>query len=472
MKPVRPILGLAAVVLLGAAGGRLGRGPGDQFDHAKHAAYFPGCEGCHAGVLDSMKPIFPPAEVCTDCHDGTVKKRVEFTPPAPGIWNLRFTHARHLEEAGKKLPADSMPYCTACHTPAGGTWMEVRPPIPQQCFQCHGIRTAHFSAPDTACGICHYTLAQATELTTERIAHFDKPASHEDSLFPTAKGHGEAAKRSIESCAVCHARDFCAQCHVNAPEVKPIQALSPDPRSLALKAEVKAPASHSDARFLAIHNVAARRDISRCAFCHTQESCVTCHRAQPGVAAGLPVAGPGRAIGVQIQRKKPASHAADWAEHHAQVASASPKACTACHTRDECLQCHRPSAGATGTYHPAGWLTRHPAAAFTRQTDCSQCHNTGAFCTSCHKQAGLVSQGPLGPGGYHDSNHNFALNHGLAARQNLESCVACHSERDCLTCHSAQGARRFDPHGPGFDPNLLKQRNPQTCEACHGPNIP
>ena len=66
----------------------------------------------------------------------------------------------------------------------------------------------------------------------------------------------------------------------------------------------------------------------------------------------------------------------------------------------------------------------------------------------------------------------FGLNHGTAARQNIETCVACHSERDCLVCHSAQAGRRFDPHGPGFDADRLRKKNPQTCAACHGSNIP
>jgi hypothetical protein len=86
--------------------------------------------------------------------------------------------------------------------------------------------------------------------------------------------------------------------------------------------------------------------------------------------------------------------------------------------------------------------------------------------------AGLVSSGRLRGTGYHDAKQGFLLNHGQAARQSLESCVSCHAERDCLTCHSAQGARRFNPHGPGFDPGTLKRKSPSMCTACHGTNIP
>ncbi|MCA9768685.1 MAG: hypothetical protein KC485_07710, partial [Gemmatimonadetes bacterium] len=64
------------------------------------------------------------------------------------------------------------------------------------------------------------------------------------------------------------------------------------------------------------------------------------------------------------------------------------------------------------------------------------------------------------------------VGHGQAARQSLESCVSCHVERDCTVCHSAQGGRRFNPHGPGFDAERLRRRNPEMCIACHGRAIP
>jgi hypothetical protein len=76
--------------------------------------------------------------------------------------------------------------------------------------------------------------------------------------------------------------------------------------------------------------------------------------------------------------------------------------------------------------------------------------------------------------GYHDAKRGFLLGHGPAARQSLESCVSCHAERDCMTCHATavQGGRNFNPHGPGFDAERLRKRNPQMCSACHGAAIP
>jgi hypothetical protein len=140
--------------------------------------------------------------------------------------------------------------------------------------------------------------------------------------------------------------------------------------------------------------------------------------------------------------------------------------------RTQCLDCHRPNpADASPGYHPPGFLSRHPAAAYSRETSCSDCHNTGQFCSECHVKAGLSARGELN-GGYHDAKQFFLLGHGQAARQNLESCVGCHAERDCLACHSALTGRRFNPHGPGFDPSTLRRKNSQVCTACHGASIP
>jgi hypothetical protein len=467
IQRVRPfVLALAALLAPHAVWGQQQAG----FDHEEHRKVFPECQGCHAGVVDAGRAVFPASAVCTSCHDGTTEKRVAWAGPPTRTSNLRFDHAEHFRKSGARLPGDSALACSECHIPAGAEWLTVRRTISGQCLQCHGIRTAHVSAPDTACGTCHLVLAHASALPESRVAAFPRPLSHQAAEFRAAKGHGDLAKRGDQSCAVCHARDFCVQCHVNAPEVPAIQALAPDPRALALRAQLSVPESHRKSGFLGRHGSRARQDPARCAFCHTQASCAACHRDRPTVIASLPVAGPGRGSGAQVVRRKPSWHDTDFLDRHAATASARPSRCAACHVRAECLDCHRPAA-AGGNYHPPGFLTRHPASAFNRQTECAQCHHQGAFCATCHKQSGLVATGNL-QGGYHDANPAFTLNHGTAARQNIESCVACHAERDCLTCHSARQGRRFNPHGPGFDAERLRRRNPQTCSACHGRDTP
>jgi hypothetical protein len=469
---------LVLVALSVAAGGwAVQHALQDEFDHWQHRALFPTCTGCHAGAADSSRSLWPQPSDCKTCHDGAVEKTVEWAPPgAPRASNLRFTHQDHAGALAHSSGADSTLRCSACHNSRGADPMQVRSAVVENCLECHGIRTAHLSAPDTACVMCHVPLVQAVRLTEERVKGFPAPDSHREPGFAST-GHGKLARAGgasvAASCATCHARDYCTQCHVNAPEVQAIQALSPDPRSLAIEAKLEAPEDHADPNFLRQHGGQARKESGRCAVCHTQQSCVACHVGSPASVQAIPIAGPGRGPGATIHRERPISHGQDFTKTHAEPASARPQTCSGCHARAECLSCHRPDAAeASPGFHPAGFLTTHPSAAYSRESSCSECHNQGQFCTNCHVNAGLVSPGRLRGTGYHDAKQSFLLNHGQAARQSLETCVSCHSERDCLTCHSAVGGRRFDPHGPGFDAATLKRKNPSMCTACHGLNTP
>ena len=469
---------LVALVVAAGSAGAAARHLQDRFDHMEHRTLFPSCLSCHEGAQTADAPLWPTAEGCASCHDGTVEERVDWQPPkGPPRTNLRFTHGEHAQEV-LEAHRDSTLDCGDCHREGDAPRMQVRLAIAENCLDCHGVRESHFEAPDTACATCHVPLVRAVRLTAADVGEFSVPESHRDPDFMTE--HGEQAQRGVPrgqvaaSCATCHARDFCAECHVNAPEMPVIQALGPDPRSLARRPELKAPPSHQDPEFLEKHGGQARRRPQSCASCHTQESCLECHAPTPGVAEAMPVAGPGRGRGAVIERQRPASHGADFSENHGPVASARPQNCAACHARTECYSCHVPNAGdAPPGYHPAGFLTQHPAAAYARETDCSSCHNTRQFCTSCHANAGFGTGGRLRPG-YHDAKRNFLLGHGQAARQELESCISCHTEQECMQCHAsaAVGGRNFNPHGPGFDPGALRRRNPQMCTACHGAAIP
>lgn len=355
--------------------------------------------------------------------------------------------------------------------------MQVSLAVNRSCLACHGITTPHLSAPDSACAACHLPLARAVRLTRADVSGFREPPSHRESAF-RGSGHGTlaTAQRSqgqpvAASCATCHARDFCLQCHVDAPETPAIQALPPDKRSLAIGAALEAPPSHREPGFAELHGRNIRAGTT-CAACHTRESCLTCHAGSaPRPVQRLAKAGAGRAVGAMIRRRRPPTHGADFTDAHAPFARAAARSCVTCHARTECLSCHIPSSGQSRGYHPANFLTRHPAAAYARATSCADCHNTASFCASCHAQLGLRSTGPL-RAGYHDASPGFLFGHGKAARQELETCVSCHAERDCLTCHATAGGRRFNPHGPGFDAERLKRKNPEMCTTCHGAAIP
>ncbi len=479
-RGVRAVAVLLSALSMIAWGVHLKQAPTTTFDHAKHAKLFVSCQLCHAGITTPGAAVFPAAATCQSCHNGTVVKAITWQPRGgPRVSNLKFNHAQHT--AARTARGDTASRCADCHAPQGAGWMQVRAPVAPQCVSCHTQgRGDHLALPDTACATCHLTLANATLLSREQIAKFPTPVSHSAANFMSAAGHGALATRSAngshvsQSCATCHAREYCASCHVNAPETASIQALAPDARSTVLPHVLKAPASHAAANFETKHGSLAGADGRSCRTCHTQESCLTCHRsAAPAVVRMLAAAGPGRATGAVTIAREPSSHGPTWKTQHGPIAATTVRSCASCHQRQECLTCHVPNTAKTGSYHPASYLTRHPADAYSRASSCADCHNTGEFCQTCHTMSGLTSKRTLlGAAGYHDNNRQFFFGHGQAARQGLESCVSCHVERDCLTCHSVVRGRSFNPHGPGFDPERMLKKNPQLCIACHGTAIP
>lgn len=484
------LLAASMALAMALVGSTLFAAPGatqarSRFPHERHARVFPLCTTCHAGVVEAGRTMFPEPTACASCHDGTVERRVQWQPrPGPRPGNRRFTHEAHSRAAAAKNPAYAtlIENCAACHVERGAPRMAVRNAVVGQCIDCHGYDAPHFDLPSEACATCHVRLTDAPSLTREEIARFPKPSWHDAPDFVLG-GHGKLAKASggssgrgaiAASCATCHAQNLCLTCHVNAPESPVIRALALDDRSPAYTRSQPVPPSHAARAFLRTHGREAQRASATCAVCHTQESCSTCHLGStPRAIAALAAAGPGRATGAVITRTPPPTHTAVFRDRHASEANARPTTCETCHVRTTCFECHRPEAAREATYHPSGFLTRHPSSAYTREANCSDCHNPSQFCQSCHQQSGLVSRSRIGPRGYHDTFRGFSLGHGQAARQSLESCVSCHAERDCTACHSAVGGGfRFNPHGPSFDATRMRAKNPSLCRACHGNVIP
>jgi hypothetical protein len=459
--------------------------PAAGFPHQRHADFFPSCATCHTGILEGATLPFPPTEFCQACHNGDSAPAVTWQPRSEPLGRkLRFTHTDHPRFPPDPDPDEEGTQCALCHAEFGAPKMAVQRTIPGQCLTCHGLDASHYSNEPASCATCHLPLAEASRLTSSDVAGFPVPASHGEVGFALGR-HGALAKADAAggsavaaSCATCHARDFCSTCHVNALETEPIQALQPDPRSLALATQVPVPQGHQRPEWLREHQREAERSLTSCQTCHTQENCLACHTgAPPEAVANIHPAGAGRADGPVIERHTPPSHTWEFRDRHGSEANARPTSCEGCHVRPSCLDCHRPDpssgSGSATSFHPAGFLTRHPATAYGRDANCTDCHNTAQFCLDCHRQSGLSATRRLGGVGYHDSFRGFSLGHGQAARQSLESCVSCHVERDCTACHSAVGGGfRFSPHGPGFDAERLREKNPSLCVACHGSAIP
>jgi hypothetical protein len=445
--------------------------------------------------------MFPDTAVCGECHNARDQKKVAWRAPVRTASNLKFDHSAHQDEAGSQGAS-----CTTCHAVPGEKWMHVSRAKPEQCQGCHTHQSSAHLAADNRCSTCHVTLPQATGLSVARIAAFPKPASHDAKGFTAA--HAGAVKASPAQCAVCHAKETCATCHVNASAVANRYQLAADARVASLTKDKTSryptPASHAKRDFTQAHGALAQASGASCATCHARSSCQQCHTGPLGepTITGMPLPEAGGASGVRLNAKalpwktvsgtsattpapqgtrfamlqplRPDSvrgtlprqaqvHPVGFARTHGVQASTDRPSCEGCHTKSYCAQCH--AGESTRRFHPANFAARHAPEAYGRETDCQQCHSREVFCRSCHMQLGMTSKGKTG-GGYHNGAQIWIIQHGQAARQELQSCTTCHQQRDCMQCHSNTG-RNINPHGPGFNAEKAYKANRLTCFRCH-----
>jgi hypothetical protein len=502
---VKTFASVALLFALGASGAYFTQQQG--FPHAEHENLFPLCEGCHLGVeAGDSAAFYPEPALCGRCHDGEQADRVDWRGPTREIDNVRFDHAHHAREVAR----DGEPLaCESCHAEAGAEWMHVDKALAGNCLSCHAHEaTEHFA--DAECSTCHVPLAQ-TAFAAERVLELPIPPSHQQDDF-LAQGHGTLAEPEVAGCSTCHTRERCTSCHVNAASVATIAAIPPAPPTMSVPrwtASYPVPASHLSPSWTEKHGPSA--SVASCSTCHTREDCETCHRAsQSRVVADLArrrdVEAPG-VVGMVLVA--PSSHAApSFVRAHGTLAATSVSSCMMCHTPDSCAECHdrtaladvfppyasgdamsagdatrreasasvadtvrrvRRFANRDSRFHPPTFLLRHSSSAYGRRLECANCHDVRVFCRDCHTQSGLSTAGGTGrlQGAFHDAEPAWLLRHARAARQGLESCTACHTQRDCLQCHSQLGAFRINPHGDGFDARRAQQRNAVICFACH-----
>jgi hypothetical protein len=472
-----------------------------RFPHDQHAKLFPQCAGCHAGITRGDRgTMFPDTVLCVECHNNRDQKRVAWRAPVRTASNLKFDHDSHEDVAGSQGAT-----CTTCHATSGARWMHVTRAKPEQCQSCHSHRATAHLAPDNRCAACHVNLPQAPAISAARIASFPKPPSHDAKGFETA--HGPAAVASPAQCAVCHAKETCATCHVNASAVSNRYQLAPDARVAGIvrgrSARYPTPASHASRDFIISHGVAAQQGTATCATCHARSSCQACHTGPLGgrTVTEMPLPEPGGARGVQLNAsplpwksvqgttvpseaplgtrftlasfggdttRRPLArqtqvHPVGFARTHGSQAATDRPSCEGCHTKTYCTQCH--AGESTRRFHKPNFVARHAPEAYGRETDCQSCHSRELFCRSCHMQLGMNSKGKVG-GGYHNGAALWIIQHGQAARQELQSCTTCHQQRDCMQCHSQSG-RNVNPHGRGFNAEKSWKANRLICLRCH-----
>ena len=174
------------------------------------------CANCHT------------RESCYACHlePGRV-------PPVSQLPRRVAGGAPGVNLAGHR-PADHVPGFATQHrtAAAGGDQRCSRCHTPRFCTQCHdGPSAPGFHGTDfvqrhsqaaynqeAECASCHQT--QAFCVNCHRQTGMSQPNAPRDASFHDRTsggvwlyGHGAVARRSIETCATCHAQTFCLQCH-------------------------------------------------------------------------------------------------------------------------------------------------------------------------------------------------------------------------------------------------------------------
>ncbi len=175
-----------------------------------------------------------------------------------------------------------------------------------------------------------------------------------------------------------------------------------------------------------------------------------------------------------------AQHTPDFLQRHRLVAAADSQLCANCHKEDYCTDCHdgrvRPR-----SIHPADYISMHPVEANMAMQRCTSCHEEQSFCLTCHMRVGVSMDSPTGVRGSARFHPPKAIwsdaprgpgHHSFDAERNLNACVSCHTERDCVTCHGGSGVGGgFNPHRANFQAGCGVQfrRNPRPCLVCHEP---
>lgn len=280
----------------------------------------PGCSRCHnAADMTSQTQARAHAGIeCIRCHAAAgVPHRITYAYNLILGQTLRVAPANggpitaipdgtclscHAEVLDKTVTADGLSIlhskctkgrmCTDCHSDtAHGTAVKwVKTENMNQCLECHNADRVRAD-----CDSCH-----AKKSEQDRIRSGEWAVTHGSNWRKT---HGMG---SLETCAACHPRDYCARCHgirlphdLNFIRSHPSQALAFRKDCAVCHGQPFCdschgmPMPHPDGFTPSHSKIVKQEGETKCARCHVQDDCQTCHvrHVHPGGATSAPRSG-------------------------------------------------------------------------------------------------------------------------------------------------------------------------------------
>jgi len=262
--------------------------------------------------------------------------------------------------------------------------------------------------------------------------------SHAEMEFECITCHGSVEESEsgtdnnlpeMDICMACHdgetASEECEYCHKDPDNAQTYPRVDIYHKMFAHKNHLV-----RDMTCSVCHYGVAEVDIATVAHLPTMRVCLACHQSDFTPRAC-------EKCHEDFKQLKPEDHGYTWLSMHREKAKIDEQGCADCHTPDYCQSCHQ-AENLEGRTHDLNYMYNHSLDARGKQFDCASCHETRSFCSDCHREHMVM---PISHSRVNWSNTipGDGGRHKVEARQDLESCVACHdaggSDPICADCH-------------------------------------